>query len=166
MVVGFLYRPAGFSTALGSDATSQKQQNILQRAGHARHANGARQAWTDPETRQLVASSQNGGTNLHLPAESLSPYTEPAPGDRSPDSSQPAAPVRTSPLRPLPSKTPPGPRTSPGSLATTAVSSPERTHHTPLGLRPRESEPSTMPFLVVLGRFAAFTVSVTLGSQL
>jgi hypothetical protein len=57
------------------------------------------------------------------------------------------------------SKTPPSPSTRPGSLSTTAASSPGRPRYYLSGSESRGLESGAMLFLAVLAKFAAFTVS-------
>jgi hypothetical protein len=57
------------------------------------------------------------------------------------------------------SKTPPSPSTRPGSLSTTAASSPGRPRYYLSGSESGNPESGAMLFLAVLAKFAAFTVS-------
>lgn len=81
-----------------------------------------------------------------------------APGPSAADASQSEDVIR-SVSEPGLSKTPPSSSTRPGSLATTAASSPGRPRYYLPSSSSRDSQSGSMPFLAVLARFAAFTVS-------
>jgi hypothetical protein len=64
-----------------------------------------------------------------------------------------------------PSSAPPSPSTRPGSLATTAVSSPVRPRDLRADSGTRDHDSSTMGLLVVLAKLAAFTVCQRRGNS-